>query len=143
MVPRCFAHLLTCYLLMEPPVALPVVVMLNTDVMAFMQMQIRPSNDVVELGFSVQNTIDSNRSASEHLVLDEFDEFSWGTFCPITSDTSFNYAFETPGGCLTDEHRKVAAKGLQSVHDCTFLIRQALRDVHHSSPGEFWDDLNG
>ena len=76
MVLRWFAHLCACILLMEPPVALPVVVMLNTDVMAFMQMQIRPSNDVVELGFSVQNTIDSNRSASEHIVLDEFNEFN-------------------------------------------------------------------
>ena len=74
MVLRWFAHLCACILLMEPPVALPVVVMLNTDVMAFMQMQIRPSNDVVELGFSVQNILDSNRSASEHLVLDEFNQ---------------------------------------------------------------------
>ena len=126
MVPRCFAHLLTCYLLMEPPVALPVVVMLNTDVMAFMQMQIWPSNDVVELGFSVQNIFDSNRSTSEHLVLDEFNEFSWGIFSPPFLNTSFDYAFEKPGGCLTVSHRKVATKGLQSEHDYNCLIRQLV-----------------
>ena len=109
MVPCWFAHLLTCILLMEPPVALPVVVIRNTDVMAFMQMQIRPSNDVVELGFSVQNTIDSNRSASEHFVLDKFNELTGGTFCPTFFNTYFTYAFENPGGCLTASHRKVAA----------------------------------
>ena len=138
MVPRCFAHLLTCYLLMEPPVALPIVVMLNTDVMAFMQMQVWPSDDVVDLSFSAQKSHDSNRLTSEHLVLDEFNEFSRGIFCPPFLNTSFDCAFEKPGGCLTVSHRKVAAKGLQSGHDYNCLIRQLVCDI----AGEFLYELN-
>ena len=104
MVPCWFTHLLTCILLMEPPVALPVVVTLNMDVMAIMLMQIWPSDDVVDLSFSAQKSHDYNRLTSEHFVLDEFDEFPGGAFCPTCFNTSFDYAFEKPGSCLTASH---------------------------------------
>ena len=108
--------------------ALPVVVTLNTDVMAIMLMQIWPSDDVVDLSFSAQKSHDYNRLTSEHFVLDEFDEFPGGAFCPTCFNTSFDYAFEKPGSCLTASHRKVAAKGLQSGHDYTCMIRQSVLD---------------
>ena len=91
--------------------ALPVVVTLNTDVMAFMQMQIWPSDDVVDLSFIAQNSHDSNRLISEHSVLGEFNEFTRGIFCPPFLNTSFDCAFEKPRQLPDRQPSKSGCKG--------------------------------
>ena len=135
MVPLAIATFSLFCLPMEPPVALPDAAMRTTDVMAFMQMQNLLSDDVLELGFTVQVCHDHIRHINDHLVLHEF---SCGIFCSVFTHTSCNGACNKPAGCLATSHRKTKAKGLQSVQYPNRYLDQGL----HNAADEFWDDLN-